>query len=108
MSPVAYGASAMRRASARATTRANAPRRLASSGAGMRISAFLGAGELVQRDDRQREGVGPAHRAREVDQPIVHAVTGGSGHAREHAVVLRRVPPDGQKKHTPGALRLAY
>src|SRR5260370_34973532 len=76
MSPVAYGASAMRRASARATTRANAPRRFASSGAGMRISAFLGAGELVQRDDRLREVVGPPHRTREVDQPIVHADTG--------------------------------
>src|SRR5713226_4935838 len=97
MSPVAYGASAMRRA----TTRANAPRRLASSGAGMGISAFLGAGELVQRDDRQREVVGPAHRAREVDQPIVHAVTGGSEHAREHAVVLRRVRAEGQKKYRP-------
>src|SRR5260370_496668 len=93
MSPVAYGASAMRRASARATTRANAPRRLASSGAGMRISAFLGAGELVQRDDRQREVVGPAHRTREVDQPIVHAATGSLPYGTLRGEILNSSPP---------------
>ena len=50
-------------------------------------SIFLGSSELVQGVDRRREVVGAAHWTGEIDQPIVHAVTGGAEHAREHAVV---------------------
>src|SRR5437867_11658261 len=61
------------------------------------LSLLLRAGQLVQRVERRREVVGAADRTREVDQTIVHAVTGGSEHTCEHTVVAGLVGAEGNE-----------
>src|SRR6266568_2544758 len=61
------------------------------------LSLLLRAGQLVQRVEGRREVVGAADRTREVDQTIVHAITGGSEHTCEHTVVAGLVGAEGNE-----------
>src|SRR5258707_424644 len=61
------------------------------------LSLLVRAGQLVQRVERRREVVGAADRTREVDQAIVHAVTGGAEHPCEHTVVAGLIGAEGNE-----------